>query len=58
MSNNKQAVVVTDINMPFGSMVNFMVKASLASIPAVIILSVLFTVISFFFSAILMVFAG
>src|SRR6478609_6701340 len=35
-------VVVTDIQMPFWSMVWFMVKWSLASIPAVIILFVLF----------------
>ena len=34
-------VSVTDIDMPFGSMVGFMVKWSLASIPAVIILAVL-----------------
>lgn len=31
-------VVVTDIEMPFRSMVTFMVKWALASIPAVIIL--------------------
>lgn len=32
-------VVVTDIRMPFGSMVAFMVKWTLASIPAFIILA-------------------
>jgi hypothetical protein len=30
----KQAVVVTDIHMPFWSMVTFMVKWAIASIPA------------------------
>jgi hypothetical protein len=34
-------VVVTDIDMPFGSMVRFMVKWAIASIPALIILAVL-----------------
>ena len=33
-----QSVVVTDIRMPFGSMVGFMIKWVLASIPAVLIL--------------------
>ena len=34
-----QGVRVVDIDMPFGSMVSFMVKWALASIPALIILS-------------------
>jgi FtsH-binding integral membrane protein len=34
----QQEVVVTDISMPFGSMVRFMVKWAIASIPALIIL--------------------
>ena len=34
-------VVVTDVQMRFGSMVEFMVKAVLAAIPAVIILTVI-----------------
>src|SRR5689334_10051121 len=33
-----QRVTVTDIDMPFGSMVSFMVKWAIASIPALIIL--------------------
>jgi multidrug resistance efflux pump len=33
-----QKVVVTDINMSFGSMITFMVKWAIASIPALIIL--------------------
>ena len=35
---NGQNVIVTDIRMPFFSMVIFMVKWALASIPAIIIL--------------------
>ncbi len=34
-------VVVTDIKMPFGSMVFFMVKWAIATIPALIILTVI-----------------
>ena len=37
----RQQVIVTDIHMPFGSMVAFMVKWSIASIPAFIILFLL-----------------
>ena len=33
-------VVVTDVRMPFGSMVLFLVKWSLAAIPAILILVV------------------
>ena len=35
----KTNVVVTDIDMPFWSMVSFMVKWSIAAIPALIILA-------------------
>jgi len=42
-------VIVTDIRMNFMSMVEFMVKWVLASIPALIILAIIF----FFFSAVL-----
>ena len=38
---NIQRVVVTDIHMPFWSMIIFMVKWALASIPAIIILTVI-----------------
>lgn len=34
-------VVVTDIKMPFGSMVTFMIKWAIAAIPAFIILTIL-----------------
>lgn len=37
----KNEVVITDIKMPFWSMVVFMVKWAIAAIPAIIILSLL-----------------
>ena len=37
-SDNNNEVVITDIKMTFGSMVEFMVKWAIASIPAFIIL--------------------
>lgn len=42
-----QQVTVTDIDMPFGSMVSFMVRWSLASIPAFLILFAIFFIIFF-----------
>jgi hypothetical protein len=42
----EKRVVVTDINMPFMSMVIFMVKWVIASIPAFIILSILGAVVT------------
>lgn len=39
-----QHVVVTDFDMPFGSMVTFMVKWAIAAIPAVIILFIVFAI--------------
>ena len=38
-------VVVTDVDMPFGSMVRFMVKWSIAAIPALLILLVIGSVL-------------
>jgi len=38
---NNREIVVTDIKMPFGSMVIFMIKWAIASIPAVIILAIM-----------------
>jgi hypothetical protein len=38
LSPDKQSVVVTDIRMPFGSIVVFLVKLAFASIPALIII--------------------
>ena len=39
--SNSQNVTITDIKMPFGSMVEFMVKWAVASIPAFIILCII-----------------
>ena len=52
-SSDLSEVVVTDIDMPFGSMVKFMVKWSLASIPAFIILVVIFSVIFAIFGGVI-----
>lgn len=41
--NPNNQVKIIDINMPFWSMVKFMVKVAIASIPAFIILSVIGT---------------
>ena len=41
-SKNKNEFIVTDIQMPFGSMIVFMIKWVLASIPAMIILFLIF----------------
>jgi hypothetical protein len=41
LPSGPQQVTVIDVNMPFGSMVGFMVKWAIASIPALIILFVL-----------------
>ncbi|MHA2204102.1 MAG: hypothetical protein ACW991_10475 [Candidatus Hodarchaeales archaeon] len=53
MSTELNSVVVTDIKMPFGSMVVFMVKWAVATIPAIIILTVIgsliFAVLSWIF---------
>ncbi len=41
MSDDKQEVIVTDIQMPFMSMVIFMVKWIVASIPAFFVLGII-----------------
>ena len=41
MNNDERRVIVTDVRMPFLSMVVFMVKWAIAAIPAIIILAVL-----------------
>lgn len=48
-------VVVTDVKMPFGSMVVFMVKLALASIPAAIIVTVVMALV---WVALTLAFAG
>jgi hypothetical protein len=50
-----QPVVVTDIHMPFGSMVRFMVKWAIASIPALFILIIMGVI---FWSAVAGLFMG
>ncbi|MDQ6981213.1 MAG: hypothetical protein Q9M46_07020 [Ghiorsea sp.] len=48
----KNEVVVTDIQMSFGSMVVFMIKWAIAAIPALIILSVIAAIATGILSAI------
>ena len=45
-SHNANEVIIIDIKMKFGSMVEFMVKWVLASIPAIIILIIVFNLIT------------
>ena len=45
-AENTNRVVITDIKMPFVSMVIFMVKAAIAAIPAIIILAILGAIIA------------
>ena len=51
-NNGLSHVSIVDIKMPFWSMVVFMVKAALASIPAVIILAFIFSILSGIFGGI------
>ena len=53
--NENNRVTIVDVKMPFLSMVVFMVKAAIASIPAFIILSIIGTL---FFSVLGGVFNG
>lgn len=53
MEKSTSQVVVIDIQMPFVSMVIFMVKWAIAAIPAVIILAFLFMIVTGFFGGIL-----
>ena len=52
------AVRVVDFEMPFGSMVVFMVKWAIASIPAIIILYVLFVLFGSILSGVVAGIAG
>lgn len=45
-------VAIVDIHMPFMSMVTFMVKWAIASIPAIIILMLIFALVSFILGSI------
>lgn len=49
MNSDKQEVVVTDIQIPFTSMVVLLVKVAVASIPALFILSVVGMLVSALF---------
>ena len=54
MDNNYvNRVSIVDIKMPFWSMIVFMVKASLASIPALIILAIIYAVLAAIFGGVL-----
>jgi hypothetical protein len=46
MADNTQEIVVTDIKIPFWSMVVLLVKWALAAIPAMIILIVIGSILS------------
>lgn len=46
MADERTEVVITDIRMPFWSMIVFMVKWAIAAIPAIIILSVIASVVT------------
>ena len=52
-NENFTRVVVTDIRMPFWSMVRFMVKWAIAAIPALIILAVIGAALSALFTGFL-----
>ena len=41
ISDTKSHVIVTDVHMPFGSMVALMMKWAIASVPAVIMLAII-----------------
>ncbi len=51
MNEVNNRVTVVDIQMPFWSMVVFMVKAAIAAIPAIIILSIFFAIVTAIFTA-------
>ena len=48
-----QRVIVTDINMKFGSMIIFLVKLAIAAIPAIIILYAIALIPILFFAGML-----
>jgi len=52
-SKNISEVIVTDVKMSFSSMVVFMVKWAIATIPAIIILTVVGSITFALFNAIL-----
>jgi hypothetical protein len=53
MDNEIQQVIITDIKMPFFSMVVFMVKWALAAIPALIVIGIIFAALGIGLSMVL-----
>ncbi|MFQ3176007.1 MAG: hypothetical protein ACJAYB_002617 [Psychromonas sp.] len=51
-SNEKQEVTIVDMKIPFMSMVIFLVKLAIASIPAFIILSVIYMILGVVFGGV------
>ena len=51
-------VTVVDIQMPFGSMVTFMIKWALAAIPAILILAILGAVVGGVFAGLFAALVG
>jgi hypothetical protein len=51
-SNPRTEVVVVNVNMPFWSMVRFMVKWAIAAIPALVILAVIGALLSALFTGV------
>ncbi len=47
----RQSVVVTDVQIPFGSMVALLLKAAFAAIPALVVVTVVVTFAAAFFMA-------
>ncbi|MCK5876693.1 MAG: hypothetical protein KAG43_03570 [Candidatus Marithrix sp.] len=47
MDKESQNVVITDVKIPFMAMVGFIIKSTLASIPAIIILAIIMVGLSF-----------
>lgn len=58
LSAGESRVVITDIRMPFLSMVVFILKWVLASIPAMIIMFVLFAILSLVLGGVVAAFSG
>jgi len=55
---DRSKVVVVDVQMPFMSMVSFMVKWTLASIPAILILAVIAAILAGMFGGLIAGLAG
>ena len=47
---NSNSVSIVDVKMPFWSMVVFMIKLAIASIPAAIIVTIIFSIVAAMFS--------